>query len=598
MSVARFKITFILILLAFYGTSQVIPESFRIDWSTAGNQYIFPETTPEVSILDFGGVADGSTNNVDALNSAIAFFGGHPGIVIIPAGSYLFSSTVSIPDSIWLKGAGSDSTFCKINHSSIGFYFSGSATNSFTNIISGFQKGSRKITVTNPALFSSGNYGEIRQENGTWDVEPATWATYSVGQIIKIDSVFGDTLFLTDGLHIDFDTALNLQIQKISPRKASIISCMNVERTDASTSGTGYNFGFNYATNCEISGIESNKSQGSHCMIGVSSHISVSGCYFLDAFVYDGSGTKGYGVTLNNHACLCLVHNNIFNHLRHAMMTKHGANGNVFAYNYSCNPYRNGELEYPQDYCGDISLHGHYSFANLFEGNIVQTIYIDQTWGPSGPYNTFFRNSVERYGLIMTSSMTNYQNFVGNEITGTGYTFPFTWGAYTITGNGHIQYGNNDNGIIVPSGTSTLNDESYYLDAEPSYWNVAQIWPDIGPPNAPGYGTIPAKERYNTGDYTDCSQQGIITNLYNDAESIISVYPNPSPGKLFILFEPKLNCQAFEVVSMEGKPLIKKMVNFDSDTYYELDLYPLKKGLYFLIAETSKGIFYKKIVRL
>jgi hypothetical protein len=279
-------------------------------------------------------------------------------------------------------------------------------------------------------------------------------------------------------------------------------------------------------------------------------------------------------------------------------MTKHGANGNGFAYNYSCNPYRNGELEYPQDYCGDISLHGHYSFANLFEGNIVQTIYIDQTWGPSGPYNTFFRNSVERYGLIMTSSMTNYQNFVGNEITGTGYTFPFTWGAYTITGSGHIQYGNNDNGIIVPSGTSTLNDESYYLDAEPSYWNVAQTWPDIGAPNAPGYGTIPAKERYNTGDYTDCNQQGIITNLYNDTESIMSVYPNPSPGKLFILFEPKLSCQAFEVVSMEGKPLIKKMVNFDSDTYYELDLYPLKKGLYFLIAETSKGIFYKKIVRL
>ncbi len=511
-------LTFLLLSLFIGQTwSQVIPSENRIDWSQAGCRFDFPDSAPQVSIISFGGVADGITNNTTPLNDAMASFSGYAGIIYFPPGSYVFSSLIDIPDSIWLKGAGSDSTFIKLAHSGTGFNFSGSATNSFTNMISGFQKGSHNITVANPGLFADSNYCEIRQDNGSWDVNPAAWATYSVGQIVQIESIIGDTLVLFDELHITFDAALNPQIQKINPRKASGISCMNVERTDNSIQGTGYNFGFNFAVNCQISGIESNKSQGSHCMIGLSSHISVSGCYFHDAFVYDGSGTKGYGVTLNEHACLCLIQNNIFNRLRHAMMTKHGANGNVLAYNYSRNPYRDGNFEYPQDYSGDISLHGHYSFANLFEGNIVQNIYIDQIWGPSGPYNTFLRNRTELYGIVMSSDLTNYQNFVGNEITGTGSTWPFLHGAYSINGSGHIQYGNNQNGIIIPAGTTTLNENSYYLDTGPVYWSVSQTWPDIGIPNTLNTGTIPAKERYNAGKYTDCSRQSILTYTWNVA---------------------------------------------------------------------------------
>ncbi|MEI6124491.1 MAG: glycosyl hydrolase family 28-related protein [Bacteroidota bacterium] len=576
--------------------SQVIPLANRINWSQAGCRYVFPDNTPQVNIMSFGAVADGITDNTAALNNAMASFGGHPGMVYVPAGSYLFSNLIYIPDSVWVKGAGCDSTFVKIKHSSIGFYFTGASTNVFTDIITGFQKGSTKVRVINPSLFTPGDYGEIRQDNGSWDVNPATWATYSVGQMVQIVSIKADTLVLADDLHITFDTALNLQIQKINPRKAAAISCMNVERTDTSTAGTGYNFGFNYAVNCEISGIESNKSQGSHCMIGLSSHVSVSGCYFHDAYLYDGSGTKGYGVTLNNHATLCLVQNNIFNHLRHAMMTKHGANGNVFAYNYSRNPFRNGSLEYPQDYCGDISCHGHYSFANLFEGNIVQTIYIDQTWGPSGPYNTFFRNRVERYGIIMSSALTNNQNFVGNEITGTGYTFPFSWGAYTMTGSGHTQYGNNKNGTIVPTGTTPLADNSFYLTTSPLFWNGSQPWPSIGIPAVLNSGSNPAKDRYTTADYTDCSQQTIITQVREQKESAFVVYPNPTTDKLYIQFALKNTHCVLQIKTIDGNSLINTKAFANAFTA-ELNIDDLKPGMYLLFIETDKSTFVQKIIK-
>lgn len=589
----------ICVLLSFYSLQaypQVIPPENRIDWSQAGCRFFLPDSVPEVSILSFGGSNNGIVDNTNALNTAMETFGGHPGRIYFPSGTYLFTSSISMPDSIIFKGAGSDSTFIKIAHSGTGFSFSGSAANAFTNIVSGFQKGSQKITVSDPSLFAAGKYCEIRQDNGSWDTNPATWADYSVGQMVQIQSIIGDTLVLFDNLHLDYDTALNLQIQQINPCSAASISCLNVQRTEVSTTSTGYNFAFNYAVNCEIAGIESNKSQGSHCIIGASSHISVSGCYFHDAFMYDGAGTKGYGVTLITHASLCLMQNNIFNHLRHAMMTKQGANGNVFGYNYSINPYRNGYMEYPQNYCGDISMHGHYSFANLFEGNIVQTIYTDQTWGPTGPYNTLFRNRVELYGIIMTSSQTNNQNIVGNEITGTGSTWPFNHGAYTIVGTGHIQYGNNKNGVIVPTDTTVLNDISYYLQSPPLYWTINQTWPNIGIPNVLNYGTIPAKERFLAGNFTDCSRQGIVTKIEDKESSKLLVYPNPAKDKLFVEFSSKNTCKAINISSIEGKNLISLKPD-SGGLKAEIDISILKPGLYLLIAECEKGILVLKVIK-
>lgn len=41
-----------------------------------------------------------------------------------------------------------------------------------------------------------------------------------------------------------------------------------------------------------------------------------------------------------------------------------------------------------------ISVHGHYPFMNLFEGNIVGRAGLADYWGASGPGNTLFRNRI------------------------------------------------------------------------------------------------------------------------------------------------------------------------------------------------------------
>ena len=592
------QLNFILLLfITIQLQSQVIPSQNRVDWSTAGSQFSFPEPKLKINIMNFGAHADGLTDDATAVNNAIASLNGNYGLIFFPAGKYLLQSGISLPDSVIIRGAGSDSTFIKFDHITSGFSIYGQAAGVFTPVITGFTKDSKIITVTNASLFSKGDYVELREENGSWDTNPATWATYSVGQITKVDSVFGNTLFFEDKLRITFDTALHLEIRKIVPKKNVSIECLNVERINTSTASTGYNFDFNYAADCRVKGVESNKSHGSHCMINLSTHIEVSGSYFHDAYMYDGTGTKGYGVTLNCHAGLCLITNNIFKHLRHAMMTKHGANGNVFSYNYSIDPFRNGSGEFPADLCGDISAHGHYSFANLFEGNIVQTIYIDNAWGPSGPYNTFFRNRTHLYGIIMTTTLTDYQNFVGNEIIGTGF-----YGNYTLTGLSNFEHGNNKNGTITPTGTTTLSDASYYLSKKPYFWTIADSWPSVGIGNTINTGSNPAKTRYVGGKFTDCSSD-IHTNIEEISKNIFSVYPNPvdQSSAITIEFESTETLVRIELFDINGKVIKSENVPISANQKNKIN-YSLPKniinGIYLLKVNTSKQSVVKRLVKM
>ena len=80
-------------------------------------------------------------------------------------------------------------------------------------------------------------------------------------------------------------------------------------------------------------------------------------------------------------------------------------------YNYAEKNYSDDDGGWAKTY---ISLHGHYAYMNLFEGNTVQEIDVADYWGPCGPGNTFLRNRVESEGIqIMDHS--HYQNVIGKD---------------------------------------------------------------------------------------------------------------------------------------------------------------------------------------
>jgi len=586
----------VLLLLSLSLNAQVIPSSRRVNWQQIIKNYSFWEPTKVISILDYGGVADGKTDNSEALKKAIASYHGHAGTVYFPAGKYLFTASMSVPDSIQLKGDGSDKTelIFNLNHKPEDcIRIAGSAENHFVHLKGGYSFGSNKLLTDSAFYFHSGDWVEILENNGKWNTVPAEWARLSVGQIVKVKNVSGNTVILESPLRIAYLDSLRPRMQRIEPVKNVSIACLKILRSDRPATGGGFNIFMDYAVNSRVMGVESDSSSGSHVYISRSAHIRVEGCYFHRAFEYDGVSTHGYGVTLAHHSSGCLVANNIFVHLRHAMMVKTGANGNVFAYNYSRDPFRSESIS---DLSGDISLHGHYPYANLFEGNTVQNIIVDHYWGPSGPLNTFFRNRSELWGIIVTQSDTTETaklNFVGNECTDSS----FLHGQFVMNGTDNFLYANNILGVLIPDSSGKLPDSSYYLQVKPVFWTSEESWPDIGIPNKLGSGTIPAEKRFEKGGLlTVCPEVSTAVENHLSHSAIWHIGPNPVKNVLYISTPEGEGSQSFTIrlFDMQGKLLSAKSFHGKSAVMYLKR--EIKPGVYLLEISSEKARFVKKIV--
>lgn len=579
---------------------QTIPSNRISTWSETGYGDSIPEPGNIVDVMNFGAVADGIADDYAAVNAAINSLGGMQGVVYFPPGIYKIGASINLPDSVVLRGASSDSTHLKFDlQGAVGncINITGSISGPFDTIVAAF-RGTSHISVLDPLPYQPGMYLELMEDNGSWDTQPVSWADNSVGQIVKIVSItpsgVGAALETQSPIRADYGSGwgTNARIRIINPAREVGIECLQISRADSVHTGVCFNIYFNYAVHCWIRGVESSKSIGSHVEIDASSRITVTGSYFHHAYEYDGASTHGYGITLFNHTGECRVENNIMKHLRHSFSFQAGANGNVNAYNYSLEPNRS---EVPADAGADISMHGHFPFANLFEGNIVQTIQIDQTWGPSGPYNTFFRNRAELYGILMSSGTveSNEQHFVGNEVTSTVI---FT-GNYILAGTGHIEFGNMIRGVLTPAGTTPLTESSYYLTAAPGFWGSTASWPSIGIPNSPGSGTNPAKARYLAGASMTVCREDFTTGIpaILPSQNVYSISPNPIKQELNI-YSSGQNKESVEIYchDISGRLVFIKAITLNPGRN-EINLnssVKLQNGIY-LLTITSENIIQK-----
>ena len=242
----------------------------------------------------------------------------------------------------------------------------------------------------------------------------------------------------------------------------------------------------------------------------------MSGSYFNDSR-FNGDGGFGYGIVLNYSTTNCLVENNIFRKLRHAMLVQAGANCNVFSYNYSREQDWNFSSQGP-----DICLHGNFSYSNLFEENNIEWIKADNEHGINGPYNTFVRNIVyddvaEQYFFITLYEAQN-SNVLGCFIGNGGD--PFGTAPLQLIGSsssldtdiyGFMYYENNvpyypsdHNSTFFGNAWNNrgLQDVSYYYSDRPNFLDVSYTsysWPSCGPSVLPDDNitqSIPARGRW------------------------------------------------------------------------------------------------------
>ncbi|MBI4646108.1 MAG: T9SS type A sorting domain-containing protein [Bacteroidia bacterium] len=579
-------ILYVLFLFQQVAISQVLPSDRSVNWTLAGTVIDSSGFDSFIDVLDYGVAGDGTTVNDDAILVALAAMNNSAGILFFPPGTYLFNSSLNIGDSIILRGSGSDSTSLKFNlggTSANCINIAGTTTTDTTFINSNAGKDDTFIKVYNSTLFQVGDYIRILQNDA--DLIISSWANNSVGQIVKISSIAGNQINLSSPLRMDYNLSRTLWIMKIDPVKQSGIGCLKIEGTDQATT-EGCNISFDYAVNCWLTGVESSMCNYAHVDVRAKKKKKIAGCYFHDAFDY-GDGGKAYGTLVHHSSGECLIVNNIFKHLRHSMLCQAGANGNVFAYNYSRDPFWTG-TSLPSNSAGDMVLHGNYPYANLFEGNIGQNIVIDNSHdinGINGPYNTFFRNRAELYGIFMNNNpASDNQNFIGNEVTNIGL--------YYLSGTGHFEFGNNIKGTVTPQGTNPLNDNSCYYTAQPNFL-AGYTWPLIGIPNGIGTGSIPSKIRYDAGVLTSCQPDSSFlhiteTMFYN---TDFRIYPNPANKYLFVecmlQSDEKSSLQIFSIL---GKQLLKTNLVQGTNS---INTSNLDNGIYLIEINVEHQILFK-----
>lgn len=498
-------------LTATFGGSPV-----KLDWQRAG----FPgDTVPSYSIVKdittFGADNTGATSTNAAFTAAVNSLSGANGVIYFPPGNYLFTASLKPRSGLILRGAGSGNTTLTFNLPVEGDLIRVVGTaGASTTVTAAVQQYSNQVTVTDPGIASMGSFVKIYQNNESSLIND-TWADNTVGQIALLKSKWDNTFtfYTRQRRAIPLSGAPTAQV--LNMIKGVGIECLKIKRMDVDlVINQTSNIFFGYAAFCWVKGIDSDSTNFAHITIANSTNIEVTGSYFHGAFSYGGGGSA-YGVVCHLSTGDCLIENNIFRNLRHAMLLQAGSNGNIYAYNYSLQPKR---TEIPSDFGGDIAMHGNYPYANLFEGNIAQNIGADASHGKNGPVNVFFRNRALHYGISFTSGSGDSSIVMYNEVTATGNSSVFpslalgsfgTTGANTIASKNHRQ---KSGGVIgdmesrfTPNETTTY---THFLEpARPYFFDT-----DLQPMGYPGtYNAaigIPARDRFVAGGLmTYCSNR-------------------------------------------------------------------------------------------
>jgi hypothetical protein len=476
-----------------HASRQMIPASRRVTW-IAGVPGGIPEVPVMANVRDFGAKGDGVSDDSLAFQNAINSI--NAGAVFIPAGTYLLRAALYIHKSVVLRGESASKTVLLINHTFPRQPAIAIATYNFgewINVTGGYSKNSTTLTLVNPAPFKPGGFVELSEDNDPqvmytkpdWDI---FWAQESVGQLFKVVSVSGNIITIDPALSLNYQAKLRPRVRTLDVVQYAGIERLHLKRLDRGDSqlillqSTAYSW---------VRDVESEYAFKAHIQVANSYRCEIRDSYFHDAGNYGGGG-HGYGVEFDFHTSNCLVENNIFKHLRHAMLIQLGSNSNVFDYNYALDGFWD-QAETPPD----ISVHGHYPYSNLFEGNIVQKIGIADFWGPAGPWNTYFRNLVYSENINVWD-YSHEQNIVGNDVTQGYINIDKTATGTLIHGNrvhDHVVWNNTIHDLTLPA--------SFYYDSKPAFYG-SMNWPSVGSDIL--VGTNPAKERYDSGDFVPTTQ--------------------------------------------------------------------------------------------
>ena len=551
------------IILTQAGTllAEIIPANRRVTWQPGvpggipNRTTIFANVTQAPYNANNSGAANAATAIQNAINACPA-----DQVVFLPAGTYQLDSMLRMKANITLRGAGPRSTLLRFSGTddSVIRFASGSYQYDFISstivaLTGGYTKGSTSVTMgnndwavgdvvlideleDNDMFENDGNSGTCRwcgRDSVPGLATPDGKRCHS--QLVEVVTRTPTSITFTPPLYSDYKSISSPQgvrvrgMIKLAGIESIGITNINGAARDSMVMEAGYK--------CWVKDCDFGVSRRRHSWM----YHSIW-CEYRDSTFHHGAGPdwssphygpdRGYGIFLGQASTSCLVENNTFDKLHFAVAFEGGCSGNVISYNFVTNVmYTEGETPQPS-----IGNHGSHPMMNLWEGNVLRSkLLMDSYWGSSS-HTTVFRNRISnqpynngqqaiQYVFIFDIWKGNrFHNIVGNVVGNIGMETAvnapdgYPYGGKYIYRLGFTEANDNDyagndttvSGTILRHGNwdsvtrgvlwdPAISDHtipaSLYLTGRPAWWgNLA--WPAIGPDLTPTESLIPAQARF------------------------------------------------------------------------------------------------------
>ncbi len=381
-------------------------------WSNVS--YEIPDAVSVGSVVDFGAVPDDGVSDSAAFARAVAAAAAAdaPAALDIPAGEFELTETLKLPSGVVLRGQGPATTLTidLAGRDQPGISATGKSAGGWIRLQSDVEAGTTSIELAGQPGWRVGQVVELEQDNDQsmytkpeWRVD---WGEASIGEMGRVESVDQNRVTLSRPLLSHYRVDAGVRIRAVDAVNNVGLESLRLFRRDE---GYGNTVSFSFAADVWLDEVTSRRTSRAHVALDRVLNCRIGGSVFHDATDF-GDGGRAYGVSLARHTTGCAVSNNALYDLRHAIIMQLGTSGNVIAYNDA-----RGSAGYAdRQPRADLSLHGHWPQANLFEGNVFDRVVFADWWGPSGPGNLLYRSCALDHVIVMDQS--DDQLVVGNLI--------------------------------------------------------------------------------------------------------------------------------------------------------------------------------------
>jgi hypothetical protein len=434
MALPLFSMFLLFAPLFLYGQSWsgILDPARAIDWTNAGIPGGIPSgtwancVTTACNTLNSGTVTAASINA--ALNSAP-----NNTVVRVPAGSFTIGSSVaSNRGHVVLRGAGPTQTTITLG-SGTNIFFGAAGTGGLggepgitaTNWTGGLTKGSTVLTVASSSGMSVGQQLVLDQLNNTNLVFTAgsDGTTGSAGrngtssfdgsvaraqfQMVEITNISGTQITVNPPVDYTHSTALSPQVFFWSPANPQYVGLENIKvNANSQNFAVAFRFcSYCWAKNIEVDNVARTAVNFYYVYRGEARDSYISGANAA-------GGPTNYGFELNS-CTLVKIENNVVFGITSGILPD-TSSGIVLGYNYALNTSSGNEF-------GDFEPHAVHNYYHLYEGNVVDSLNIDNVWG-SHSQTTLLRNRSSGRGQNKTNyriplsieAHNRYLNVIGN----------------------------------------------------------------------------------------------------------------------------------------------------------------------------------------